>query len=110
MESIASGARRAFVSALALTRTTEWAARRLGTARFLPALFVDRFTHLGGIVPAVFAAQLAECRSFEDSRWATYWKSFAGEYLATADGALVFLRTHVADAPIQPIALQRIGI
>ncbi|WP_286143788.1 hypothetical protein [Mycobacterium sp. D16R24] len=56
------------MSTMALTGTTEYAARRFGTAPFLPALFVDRFTHLGGIEPAVFSAQLAACRSFDDER------------------------------------------
>ena len=91
MASIASGAQRAFVSTLALTRTTEWAARRLGSARFLPALFVDRLTHLGGIDRAVFAAQLAKCRSFEDNRWAAHWESFAGQHFAIADVAVAAL-------------------
>ena len=91
MASIASRAHRAFVTVLALTGTTEWAARRLGTARFLPALFIDRFAHTGGLDPAAFGAQMAQCRSFTDSRWTAHWESFAGEYLAIADGALAGL-------------------
>ncbi len=68
MDSLKSQVKRVLVSTMALTGTTEYAARRFGTAPFLPALFVDRFTHLGGIEPAVFSAQLAACRSFDDER------------------------------------------
>lgn len=92
MAALKSQAQRAFVSALALSRTTEHAARRLGVAPFLPALFVDRFTYLGGIEPAVFSAQLAACRSFDDHRWADHWEAFATEHLATADASLSALR------------------
>lgn len=88
MASIKSLVRRAAVSTLALTHTTEIAARRLGVAPFLPALSADRFTHLGGIESAVFTEQLAACSSFEDARWADHWEAFAREHLATADVAL----------------------
>jgi len=91
MASVSSAARRAFVSALALTHTTDWMAHRVGTAPFLPALFVERFAHLGGIAPEVFAAQLALCRSFEDRRWTAHWESFAREQFRIADAALAAL-------------------
>lgn len=88
MASLKSQLKRVFVSALALTHSTEHAARRLGVTPFLPALFVDRFTYLGGIAPAVFSAQLAACRSFDDERWVAHWEAFATEHLAIADVAL----------------------
>ncbi|MGW4245844.1 alpha/beta hydrolase family protein [Nocardia sp. NPDC004722] len=91
MTSLSTLANRIFVSACALTHTTERAARRWGTARFLPALFADRFTHLGGIPDAEFRAQLAGCHSFEDARWAGYWQDFARPHRERADAALARL-------------------
>ncbi|MFI6218636.1 alpha/beta hydrolase family protein [Nocardia brasiliensis] len=85
---MASVAERLLVSACALTRTTEWATRLFGPRRFLPALFSDRFTHLGGIERAVFERQLSGCRSFADDRWTPYWEALAAEHLAVADAAL----------------------
>ncbi|MEU2253540.1 alpha/beta hydrolase [Nocardia xishanensis] len=81
-------AKRAMVGACALTHTTEGATRRFGAAPFLPRLFVDRFTHLGGMPPERFRGQLAACRSFEDARWAGHWSGFAEEQLSRADAAL----------------------
>lgn len=80
--------RRLFTTACALTHATELVTSRLGTAYFLPALFVDRFTHLGGIQKGVFATQLAKCRSFRDDAWAGHWQGIAAEHLAVADAAL----------------------
>lgn len=81
-------ARKLFTSACALSHSTELAASRLGTAYFLPALFVDRFTHLGGIDRTVFANQLARCRSFQDETWAGYWQTIAAAHIEIADAAL----------------------
>ncbi len=89
--SVGSTMRKLFVSACAVTHATEWVASRLGTAYFLPALFVDRFTHLGGIDPAIFTAQLAGCRSFDDRVWAGYWSHIAAQHVAVADAALANL-------------------
>ncbi|MFE3194557.1 alpha/beta hydrolase family protein [Nocardia sp. NPDC059240] len=91
MTSLPMLAKRILVSACALTHTTERAARVLGTAAFLPALFADRFTHLGGMPEAEFRAQLAGCRSFEDERWAGYWRDFALPHRERADAALARL-------------------
>lgn len=75
----------------ALTHTTEAATRRLGPAPFLPKLFADRFTNLGGISKSEFRTQLEGCRSFEDASWTGHWEAFADEYLTTADAALAEL-------------------
>ncbi|WP_433565540.1 alpha/beta hydrolase family protein [Nocardia sp. CA-151230] len=91
MTSLPELAERIFISACALTHTTERMTRRFGPAPFLPALFADRFTHLGGMPGAEFRAQLAGCRSFEDGRWAGYWQSFARQHLERADTALARL-------------------
>jgi esterase FrsA len=88
MMSLSELAKRSLVSACAMTHTTERATHRFGPAPFLPRLFADRFTHLGGIPGELFRGQLADCRSFEDARWAGYWQAFAAEHLARADAAL----------------------
>ncbi|WP_175583853.1 alpha/beta hydrolase family protein [Nocardia cyriacigeorgica] len=79
---------RAIVTACALTHTTERATHRFGPVPFLPRLFADRFTHLGGISDEEFREQLEGCRSFEDLRWTRYWEAFADRHLAAADPAL----------------------
>ncbi|OBB83340.1 alpha/beta hydrolase family protein [Mycolicibacterium peregrinum] len=88
MASVLQAAKRVAVTACALTHTTGWAARRLGVAEFLPKLFVDRFTHLGGFTDAQFRNQLCTCRTFEDAQWASHWQGFADDQLARADKAL----------------------
>lgn len=112
MASLKAQVDRVFVSAMALTGTTEYAARRFGAAPFLPALFIDRFTYLGGIEPAVFSAQLAACRSFDDDRWAQHWQGYATEHLMVADGALSVLGApstrQLLDAP-SPEQTHRLG-
>lgn len=91
MTSLSAWAKKVLVSACALTRTTEYATRRVGPAPFLPALFVDRFTHLGGIADEEFRAQLDGCRSFDDARWTTYWQAIAERHVARANQALAQL-------------------
>ncbi|MCV7192725.1 alpha/beta hydrolase family protein [Mycolicibacterium brumae] len=86
--SVSDLAQRFLVTVCALTKTTEAATHRLGPTPFLPRLFVDRFTHLGGISHETFRAQLEGCRSFEDAYWADYWETFANQQLAVADAAL----------------------
>lgn len=80
--------RRFFITGCALTGATEAAAARLGAAFFLPALFVDRFTHMGGIDPQVFAAQLGACRSFSEDAWTQHWGGIADQHIAAADAVL----------------------
>jgi esterase FrsA len=96
MASLIEWRKRATVSARALTHTTERASHSRGVAPFLPRLFVDRFTHLGGIPDDEFRGQLARCRSFEDDRWVSYWSTFATEHLERADAALSRLRAPVS--------------
>lgn len=79
------------VTVCAVTRTTEFAAKRLGVGYFLPALFVDRFSKLGGIDRRRFAEQLDASRSFDDAAWANYWEGFATEQFKMADAALTEL-------------------
>jgi esterase FrsA len=102
--SLSELAKRVMVSGCALTRTTERAAHRFGVAPFLPRLFADRFTHLGGIDEAEFRGQLAGCRSFDDTRWAEYWSSFTELHLARADDALTRLGGPPADQLADPAA------
>ncbi len=91
MTSVREIGKRVLVSARAMTHTTERAAQRMGVGAFLPRLFADRFTHLGGIDPEEFQRQLHGCRSFDDARWAGYWGDFARAHLARADTALLRL-------------------
>ncbi|MFE5285469.1 alpha/beta hydrolase family protein [Nocardia sp. NPDC056611] len=91
MRSLPELGKQVMVSARALTHTTERVAQRAGVAPFLPRLFADRFTYLGGIPIEEFRAQLAGCRSFDDARWAGHWEGFADEHLALADAALLRL-------------------
>lgn len=86
--SLSDLAQRVMVTACALTRTTEKATHRFGPVPFLPRLFADRFTHLGGISHDKFSEQLEGCRSFEDDYWTNYWETFADQHLAIADAAL----------------------
>jgi esterase FrsA len=86
-----TAARKLFTTACALTHTTELAASRLGTEYFLPALFVHRITHLGGIDKQVFTEQLADCRWFRDGPWAGHWQGIAAEHTSVADAALTRL-------------------
>ncbi len=88
---VADLAQRLVVTARALTHSTEAATRRRGPEPYLPRLFVDRFTHLGGIEHDEFRRQLADCRSFEDDRWPGYWENFADRHREVADAALARL-------------------
>jgi esterase FrsA len=80
--------KRVLVTACAMTHTTERAAHRFGVTPFLPKLHADRITNLGGMPREEFRRQLADCRSFEDTRWAGYWAGFAQDHLSRADAAL----------------------
>lgn len=80
--------RRLFISVCAFTRTTEFAARRIGVAPFLPALFTLRYANMGGLDRDKFAAELGRLRSFRDARWCEFWDSIAAEHLNDAQVAL----------------------
>ena len=66
-----------FVTACAVTRSTDLAARWTGAAPFLPALFVLRYANMGGLDRSSFAAQIRGARSFRSDRWCTYWNGIA---------------------------------
>lgn len=105
-------ARKLFTSTCAMVHATQLAASKLGTAYFLPALFEDRFTHLGGIDPATFSAQLRECRSFRDDAWAGYWREIAATQAKVADAALTRLGAATVAALLdgaRPVDLHSLG-
>jgi esterase FrsA len=77
-----------FISACALTGQTERAARRLGVAFFLPALFRLRYANMGGLDPDVFAGQMRELRSFEEGAWCGYWNAIGEKLQEEADALL----------------------
>ncbi|GAA2059018.1 alpha/beta hydrolase family protein [Williamsia deligens] len=76
------------VTACAITRTTDLAARMTGARPFLPALFALRYANMGGFDRDVFAQQLSGARSFRDDRWCTYWNRIAAEHTDRATGLL----------------------
>lgn len=76
--------RRVAITACALTKTTELAARRVGVAPFLPALFALRYANMGGLDRDAFAAQLRRLHSFEDTRWCAHWDALARAHLDAA--------------------------
>lgn len=76
--------RRCFITACMLTRTTEVAARWLGAGFFLPALFVLRYSSMGGLEPGLFASQLRSVKSFKDQAWCGHWNALAEAQMATA--------------------------
>lgn len=80
--------RRLFITTCMLTRTTEFAAHRLGAGFFLPALFVLRYASMGGLDPRLFAAQLNGVRSFKDEAWCGHWNALARQQLASIEGVL----------------------
>lgn len=80
--------RRLFITTCMLTRTTEFAAHRLGAGFFLPALFVLRYASMGGLDPRLFAAQLNGVRSFKDEAWCGHWNALARQQLACIEGVL----------------------
>lgn len=102
MTSVLDAAKRVAVTACALTHTTDQVAGRLGVSPFLPKLFVDRFTHLGGFTDAQFRNQLAACRTFEDAGWASHWQGFARAQLVRADKALSHLGGPAAEQLVDP--------
>ena len=77
-----------FVTACAVTRTTDLAARWTGAAPFLPALFVLRYANMGGLDHSVFAEQIRAARSFRDDRWCGHWNSIAAAHARRATDLL----------------------
>lgn len=93
-------ARKLFVTACALTRSTDLAARFTGAAPFLPALFVLRYANMGGLDHARFADQIAAARSFRADRWCGHWNTIADAHARRATDLLRSLAgTDSADIP-----------
>jgi esterase FrsA len=95
----ASLSRRLLITACAVTRTTNLAARRLGVRTFLPALFPLRYANMGGLDRTAFARELDGVRSFADADWCAYWEAVADGHLARAQTHLDTLAGRGADGP-----------
>lgn len=103
MKNLNSLPRRIFTTACVLTGTTELAARRLGASFFLPALFIRRYSEMGGLDPAHFAMQMDGVRSFTDDAWCGYWDAIAEEQLLAAERAVPGISGKLApDASASP--------
>jgi len=83
-----SSAQKFFVTACAVTRSTDLAARWTGAAPFLPALFVLRYANMGGLDHTEFAGQIRRTRSFRDDRWCGYWNDIADAHARRATNLL----------------------
>lgn len=88
MSAIKDTLRRLFITTCMLTRTTEFAAHRLGAGFFLPALFVLRYASMSGLEPRLFARQLKGVRSFKDDAWCGYWNALGRAQLASIERVL----------------------
>ncbi|GAA1463595.1 alpha/beta hydrolase family protein [Williamsia maris] len=88
-----------FVTACAVTRTTDLAARLTGAAPFLPALFALRYSNMGGLDRTQFTEELAGARSFRDNRWCAHWDQIAAGH---AQRATTLLRD-LADGTSIPV-------
>lgn len=77
-----------FTTLLAVSRTTNLAARFTGVRKFLPAPSPKRFGLVGAIDPDVIARQMDACTSFNDVAWVEFWKAVAFEQVAILDGEL----------------------
>ncbi|WP_280332245.1 alpha/beta hydrolase family protein [Nocardia wallacei] len=89
-----------FVTACAVTRSTNLAARWTGAAPFLPALFVLRYANMGGLDHTLFAGQIRRATSFRDDRWCNYWNRIADTHARRATALLRGLAgTDSADVP-----------
>ncbi|KAL1850270.1 hypothetical protein Plec18170_006965 [Paecilomyces lecythidis] len=78
----------ALVSLLAVTRTTDLAARFTGVRPFLPLLSATRFSTIGGISQEKILFELKQCKSFNDDYWPAYWTSLADYHLLRLDTEL----------------------
>lgn len=88
MNNISAVLRRIFITLCMVTRATELVSRRLGAGFFLPALFVLRYSSMGGLDPQRFAAQLNGVRSFKDEAWCGHWNALARHELAAIEAVL----------------------
>ena len=81
-------AQKLFVTACAITRSTDLVVRWTGAAPFLPALFVLRYANMGGLDQPTFAEQIRAVRSFRDDRWCGYWNAIAEDHARRATDLL----------------------
>lgn len=77
-----SFARKLFTSICMATKTTNFVSQFTSVNYFLPQLFAFRFANMGGINLDDFRRQLSELRTFDESKWCSYWNSFAQKYEA----------------------------
>ncbi len=87
-----------FVTACAVTRSSDLAARWTGAAPFLPALFVLRYANMGGLDHDAFAAQIRGARSFRGDRWCSYWNRIADAHARQVSDLLRNLAGPESDA------------
>lgn len=88
MSTLGETLRRLFITLCMLTRTTEWAARRLGAGYFLPALFVLRYASMGGLDARKFRNELTGIDSFKDDAWCRYWNALAEAQMKAAESCV----------------------
>lgn len=77
-------AQKLFVTACAVTRSTDLAARWTGAGPFLPALFALRYANMGGLDRSQFVQEIRAARSFRDDRWCRYWDAIADAHARRA--------------------------
>ncbi len=92
---------RLFVTACALSGTTNLATRRFGAKPFLPKLFVLRYANMGGLDPAEFEGQIDAVRSFRDDRWSDHWNRIAAEYVAESEALIHDLAQPAGQRPAE---------
>lgn len=78
----------ALVTLLAVTRTTNLAARVTGVRTFLPALAPKRLALMAGMDEDIVARQMDDCTSFNDDAWFQYWTKIAFAHIDELDKEL----------------------
>ena len=78
----------AIVTLLAITRTTNSAARITGVRTFLPALAPKRLALLAGMDEEIIARQMDRCTSFNNDPWVQYWTEIAFDHIDELDHEL----------------------
>ncbi|WP_220814289.1 alpha/beta hydrolase family protein [Pseudomonas paralcaligenes] len=83
--------KRLFITLCLITGSTGLATRALGAAFFLPALFVRRYSTMGGLEQEEFSRELSGVRSFGEKGWCDYWDALASRHAADAERTLLEL-------------------